>query len=441
MSEWTDRFEKHPIHQALQALTTALDQADAIAEEIGDAIEPLHRLRAAAMLITNKLDASDPELVLPSPLDQLHSQINSMTSQVQSFVSSKNISFLNQGNAQLDTALSYIPQLVTYNTKDEVEGLREAVTTLRRAVGQHLRYVENDVAPLHDTAQNLTARTQELAKEIAEQRKDAKTVISEFQSQFSTAQEKRLTDFADAQRRQNEEFQAVKNNQAEELSTALADFETDTTKRLEDFDTWQTQTREEARQSVKNLEGTYAREAKSVVEKIDALREEAQKLVGIIGNVGVISGYQKAANEARRMSFIWQIITVLAMGLLIWIAYDAFLPVIGNEFSWPAFVGRVYVSLTVGALAAYAAYQGKQYHQVERRNRRIELELHSLPSYLAPLPQEMQHQVIMQVADRRFGRDEEAGTGEGRPPATPMDLITSPEARSLVRDVVKPSKQ
>lgn len=124
------------------------------------------------------------------------------------------------------------------------------------------------------------------------------------------------------------------------------------------------------------------------------------------------------------------------MGLLMWIAYDAFLPIVGNDFSWAAFAGRVYVSLTVGALAGYAAYQGKQYHQVERRNRR--LELHSLPSYLTALPLEKQHEVIMQVADRRFGRDQE-NTSDGRPPATPIDLLTSPEARSLMRDVVKPS--
>jgi ElaB/YqjD/DUF883 family membrane-anchored ribosome-binding protein len=439
MSQWTDRFEQNPIHQALRSLMDALDQADAIAQQLGEAVEPLHRLRSAAVLITNKLDATDPELVLQAPLDQLHSQVNSMASQVQSFASAKNVAYLNQANTQLDTALSYLPQLVTYTTKDEVEGLREAVTSLRRAVGQHLRYVESDVAPLRETVENLTQRTGELAKEIAHQRKDMTTVMTEFQSQFSAAQEKRLSDFAEAQRRQNDEFTTIKNDHAEKLSTALADFETETTNRVTDFDTWQTQVREEVRQSIKKLETTYATDAKNVVENIDGLREEAQKLVGIIGNVGVISGYQRAANEARRMSGIWQLVTLLAMGLLIWIAYDAFLPISGNDFSWAAFAGRVYVSLTVGALAAYAAYQGKQYHQVERRNRRLELELHSLPSYLAPLPLEKQHEVIMQVADRRFGRDEE-NTSEGRPPTTPMDLVTSPEARSLVRDIVKSSK-
>lgn len=79
-------------------------------------------------------------------------------------------------------------------------------------------------------------------------------------------------------------------------------------------------------------------------------------------------------------------ITVVALVGLITIAIVAFLPAIGGAFSWGSFAGRVFISLTFGVLAAYAASQAGKYQKVERQNRRLALELEAIGPYYCSSP-------------------------------------------------------
>ena len=89
---------------------------------------------------------------------------------------------------------------------------------------------------------------------------------------------------------------------------------------------------------------------------IKKYRADVEKLVGVIGNLGVTSGYLKTANEAKVTVRIWQGIAVGAMLGLIIVAYSTFLPVVQGTFSWEGFVGRVFFTLTIGVLAGFTPY-------------------------------------------------------------------------------------
>jgi hypothetical protein len=88
------------------------------------------------------------------------------------------------------------------------------------------------------------------------------------------------------------------------------------------------------------------------------------------------------------------------------VALRAFWPAADQKFEWTAFAGRAYVTLTFGVLAAFAARKGQRHQEVERRNRRVELELASINLYLGPLPEGERHAVMKELAHRLFGRDE-----------------------------------
>lgn len=75
-----------------------------------------------------------------------------------------------------------------------------------------------------------------------------------------------------------------------------------------------------------------------------------------------------------------------------------------DEFEIGAFLARFGVVLTFGALAGYGARQADKHHKVERRNRRVELELASIDPFLAELPEAERNQVKAAVADRLFAR-------------------------------------
>jgi hypothetical protein len=99
----------------------------------------------------------------------------------------------------------------------------------------------------------------------------------------------------------------------------------------------------------------------------------------------------------------------------------------------------VFISFTVGILAAYAASQADKYQKAERRAEKLALELEALGPFLAPLPQEKQEAFRLTIGDRSFGLDDGHAAHE-KSPATLADLIGSKELRNLIVDIVKAAK-
>ena len=127
---------------------------------------------------------------------------------------------------------------------------------------------------------------------------------------------------------------------------------------------------------------------------------------------------------------------------LIAVAIVAFLPIIGGEFTWGSFAGRVFISLTFGVLAAYAASQADKYQKIERQNRRFALELEAMGPYIAPLSPEKQEEFRLKIGDRSFGHG--AGLQEASDAKSPATILgvcrNSKELTSFVAEIVKAAK-
>jgi hypothetical protein len=169
-----------------------------------------------------------------------------------------------------------------------------------------------------------------------------------------------------------------------------------------------------------------------------------EKLVGVIGNLGVTSGYQKAADSAKKSMWLWQGLTLAGFAMVIGFAYLAFLPAIQGDFSWEKFAGRVVLTVAVGLFAAYSATQGDRYMEAERRNRKLALELEAVGPYLAPLPEEQQQTFRLALGERTFGRDEHRLGHRDKSPASIVDVLKSKEAKELrefITELVKAARQ
>lgn len=59
------------------------------------------------------------------------------------------------------------------------------------------------------------------------------------------------------------------------------------------------------------LKSTYEETAAEILEQVKKHKMDVENLVGVIGNLGVTSGYVRVANNARNMQFIWQFFTLL----------------------------------------------------------------------------------------------------------------------------------
>lgn len=437
MSQWSDRIINHPVHAIIATLQQHLEQAEVLVtqQDATNAVEAVHRLKSIAGLLAARLRSLDPEIVHPQTLTEIQTAVTNTANQVGAYVTNQNVAHLDSANTNADAILLSIAQLGALLTDPEVDSVREAVIGFRRSAGQHLRHFEDEIRPLTADVAKLKKELQQTQSEIESQRSKASTVAAEFQGQFSAAQEKRLNEFNETLKEHKARLAEIETTWDEAMEKATSAHGENSTEVFDQFKTDSAQLLKETEEAFHAKLANHDKAAADGIAKLDEHRREAEKLVGIIGTAGVTSGYQKAANGARYATWFWQVIALGAMGWLVWIAVEMFLPIMTGNFSWPSLAGRVFVSLTIGVLAGYAAHQGTRYHDIERRNRRIELELASLGPYLASLPIEKQQEFKLQMADRMFGREEPSRDGEPAPPTSVSDLLKSEVLTAKLREL------
>jgi hypothetical protein len=190
-----------------------------------------------------------------------------------------------------------------------------------------------------------------------------------------------------------------------------------------------------ANEKLSALNDDYDKKAKGILEEVNKHRSDVEKLVGVIGSLGVTSGYQTTANRARISMWIWQAITVAAMGGLIYFAYHAFLPSVMGEFRWESFAARVFLTITVGVLAAYAGAQADRFFHIEKSNRKLALELAAIDPFIALLPLDEQYKFKLEIGRRSFAQDESPLVKGDKSPATTLDLLTSDQMKQFLEMV------
>ena len=429
MSEWSDRFKKSPVWKTLDDLGPAIDTAEQREEITPQSLEALARLRTVLTYLGKRLASTDPLLVQPGPVDSAASHIQSAISEVQQFTANGSHGHLANANSQADSALGYLAQICPPLSPTDIQSLQVAADRYRQAIEGNAKTAAEAVATVKTDSSELRSKLAELSQEMTAERQRLSTLTADFQAQFSTAQETRNTDYTSAQANRQSTFAEL----VAVAKEALAKQDTAFTKDREKM-------AQEHADSLATLERDHEAKAAEILQRIEQHRADVEKLVGVIGNLGVTSGYQRAAREARITVWAWQAVTVAAMVSLIAVAYNIFVPLAEGEFRWDAFAGRVFFSLSIGVLATYAASQADRYLRAERRNRTLALELEALGPYLAPLPDDQQRDFRLKIGDRTFGQD--AGYADDtRSPATVVDLLLkSKEFRAFVTEIVKAAR-
>lgn len=273
----------------------------------------------------------------------------------------------------------------------------------------------------------------------------------------------------------------------ERFATLIADY----TQRLKDQDRDFVEKLDTAAKSHKTdldlLRTDYEDAAKEILGQIKVHKNDVEKLVGVIGNLGVTSGYQKVANLARWMLFLWQFITIAALGGLILIAYQmafpspkasisvaieepqtvlstvsppipksldkavptappmatiqaASTPVSDSAF-YQGLATRIFLSITFGIFAAYASRQASHFLEMERKNRKLALELEALGPYIAPLEKDKQDEFRIKVGDRSFGmNDNDLTQPKSADPVTSFDVLNPKELAEFAVSIAKGMK-
>lgn len=99
---------------------------------------------------------------------------------------------------------------------------------------------------------------------------------------------------------------------------------------------------------------------------------------------------------------------------------------------------RIFLSLTFGIFAGYAAKQASNFLEMERKNRKLALELEALGPYIAPLAKDKQDEFRIKIGDRSFGvHDNNTDDSKSDDPVTAYDLLNPKQLGEVIATVAK----
>jgi hypothetical protein len=454
MGEWESRIRNHRVWEVMKSLGPNIDKALQASDIESTALESIERLRAILSFCGKRLGASDPLTVLPSTLDSLAGSFETQATELNAFLNDSNTQHLNNANTSADTALATVTQVPGLASSEEIIGLIETVHKYRTTLDEHEK--------LSASARvRTTAEIQELNQVLGTLKTDTEATLAELRAQLEAEKQKISAQVSEQQRlfadeqstrgaAYNETISKIQETLTKTFSDQQSQFSTSQENRNAQFTSLQGEyTRKLAEQdaqfskelttNVETWKRIYEKEGDSFLFSINKSKEKVEKLVGVIGELGVTSGYQTAAMKARNQMWFWQGMSVLAMAGLIFIAYRVFLPTILGEFKWEGLVARLFLTITVGVLAAYSVSQADRFFHQEKYNRRLALELAAIDPFIALLPEAEKEKFKLEIGRKTFAQEEVVAPGKS--PATTLDLLSnSKQVQQLVESITEIAK-
>jgi hypothetical protein len=158
-----------------------------------------------------------------------------------------------------------------------------------------------------------------------------------------------------------------------------------------------------AKERLDEFEQTTEANALALVGSLNEMRDQAVRVLQVIGNTGLTGGYQKVANEEQKDANRWRWISIVsfavaaaANGVIVWVDLHF------NLDLTTLLASRLSVSIPLLALAGYAVAESRQHRHRERDNRQMELQLASIDPYLAQFPEQKQQEIKEGRVDRFF---------------------------------------
>lgn len=424
-------------------------------------------------------------------------------SEVDAYVTDGVASHIATANARADEVLLALPSILTPTFTDDLTVINESISSYRSTLERYLQSAFDSQHKVQAASVANEEKITALETALTAEQQRLAALVLEYQTQFSTAQDKRASEFSAALTEQQTKYAASAAEQqtqfskdqdarkSEYVETQVANKErfaaiiTEYTQKLKDKDnafTEKLETAAKAHQTdLEVLQTKYNESAEQILGQIEAHKKAVEKLVGVIGNLGVTSGYQKVANLARWMLFLWQGITVISLAGLIYIAYQMAFPLQTKDISvaietpqtttlaaatskttenavrtalpqatiqappatsdsvfYQGLATRIFLSLTFGIFAAYAARQASHFLEMERKNRKLALELEALGPYIEPLNKEKQDEFRLKIGDRSFGvQDGNSNKPKTADPVTAYDIFKPKELGEVLANLVK----
>lgn len=397
MAKWEDQIGDHAIHDELRSCLAACERAEERDDIDSESLSGLSRITHVIKETQLRLSATDSELLTLAQLNKIQAPLSQINVQVANFSSNGNTGHITNALSQLENVLVHLAGIPSARSSEDVEGIREAVSSFRRSIAQQLRRQQDEVDSLEASSSELKSESSRIRKILEGFEKQTSTFFSESEQRLATLEKNSTSSLETTLSASKERFDALVKSSEEALELKAKELEQLAAEELREFKDRQT----------KSLDGLVEVVNRST-EEISTRKAEVERLVGVITNTGMVGGYQKQANWERGSAIIWRVLAGLSLlaivffaGMLVWDSFQA-----GYQFSPAASITRVFAGLAAVIFAGYAASQAEKHSKAERWSRRMELELACITPYLKDFPEDEALQIRKDLALRMFGQEE-----------------------------------
>lgn len=452
-----ERIRNHQVWSEIDESLKILARVSTLTDVDPSHLSEFDRFNKCVDFISTRLKQTDSSLVVPNLCDNLANQLFAARTGLQAYEVDRGFQHVEQAGSELDAALITASQLALVATANDIEHLnktsskyfsliqrahqqsREEVEGLRKMASEidgHFRKLASDFEATRSVAHSLL-RDHEKSFAEAQMRRSEESdesrralqnrldqVIAEHQSQFSTSQETR-----------NAAFSAAQNNRAEQFSSLVADYTRDLQNQSRTYKDIADTLALEQSKITEQVQARFEEQARTILSTIEGHREQVEKLVGVIGDLGVTSGHKKAADRAQYSMWVWQVLTLCAFGVFIWFGHTAFLLTLSGSFSWPMFTGRALLTAAVASVAVYTGKQASNFFEVEKKHRTLALELEALRPFISGLPIEQQNAFRIDIGKKAFGREE--ASHDLNAGGVPANLVSLGEAGRFIEKIIQ----
>jgi hypothetical protein len=316
--------------------------------------ESLHLFQTAIQFISSRLRNTVTILVQDADLTNASNDIENVVAYLNNFFGDENVGHLNNAKNYIKSAVSRLKNLPTSSSEGDFNFTKE-VSIFKNIV---------------------TAKNEELNIEVGK----LSSKIGELDSEILN-----------------------RKSELESLDKAITDKKIEIEKLNKSFEDQYDKDRAEYIEQLGEQENLIKTNTNDLVAFLEKKKNEAAKIVNVIGNIGATGNFQLIANKHQKAANDWRVIALIFMtglaGLVIWSVISLGL----KEFDWMKSILRIVAAAVLSYPATYAARESSKHRKLENFNRKLELELSSIEAFIELLPEEKKQNIKEKLAEKYFG--------------------------------------
>lgn len=387
MDSFEQQFSSHGVHDVVSQLSAALEQSS-LRDISEDAIRYLDRIRQGLAFIVARLGVTSPVLATDPQLDRIQKPLQNCLNELNQFNTNGNAAHLANGSNQLDGALAAAATLVSLSQPDptvtasDVIGFKELAERAIDSIRERVEAVSSQSVEISDSFQKLQTGVDEQTQRVATLGAQISSKLDELQSSFSSAQTTRQSAYDNLL----EEFRKTNSDKLATLQSA----------------------------------------ADEKIGYLEKRKGDAERIVHLIGNIGVTGNFRGAATRDAKLANIFRIIALACfLSMVVVILYMGFISLHEQFDLWLALF-RFAIGFAFLVPGVYAARESSKHQILENRNRKKELELASIDNYLDSLEKAKKDEIKSELSMKYFGGDDvESGTDNDVTSKSLIELLTA----------------